>query len=88
MPLERVLELCRQVPRDMVKHALYWGTADDIVPRLVAEVEAGARHFALCNYVGFLSRADAPAGTAALLDVARRVRARFPELARVPALLA
>jgi len=87
MPLARVLELCRQVPRDMVKHALYWGTPDDVVPRLIAEVEAGARHFALCNYVGFISRADAPAATQALLEVVRRVRARFPELARVPALL-
>ena len=54
---------------------------------LIAEVEAGARHFALCNYVGFLSRADAPAATAALLEVVRRVRARFPALAAAPALL-
>jgi alkanesulfonate monooxygenase SsuD/methylene tetrahydromethanopterin reductase-like flavin-dependent oxidoreductase (luciferase family) len=83
----RVLELCAQVPRDMVKHALYWGTPDDVVPRLIAEVEAGARHFALCNYVGGISRADAPAATQALLEVVRRVRACFPELARVPALL-
>jgi alkanesulfonate monooxygenase SsuD/methylene tetrahydromethanopterin reductase-like flavin-dependent oxidoreductase (luciferase family) len=85
MPLARVLDLCRQVPRDMVKHALYWGTPDDVVPRLVAEVEAGARHFALCNYVGFLSRADAPAATQALLEVVRRVKARFPALAQAPA---
>jgi len=69
------------VPRDMVRHALYWGTPDDVVPRLVAEVEAGVRHFALCNYVGFLSRAEAPAGIAALVEVVRRVRAEFPDLA-------
>jgi phthiodiolone/phenolphthiodiolone dimycocerosates ketoreductase len=81
MPLDRVLDLCRQVPRDMVRHALYAGTPDDVVPRLVAEVKAGARHFALCNYVGFLSRAEAPAGIGALVDVVRRVRAEFPELA-------
>jgi hypothetical protein len=87
MPLERVLGLCRQVPRQMVQHALYWGTPDDVVPHLIAEVEAGARHFALCNYVGFLSRADAPAATAALVEVMRRVRARFPALAATPALL-
>jgi alkanesulfonate monooxygenase SsuD/methylene tetrahydromethanopterin reductase-like flavin-dependent oxidoreductase (luciferase family) len=85
MALDRVLDLCRQVPRAMVENALYWGTPDDVVPRIVAEVEAGARHFALCNYVGFLSRADAPAATQALLDVVRRVRARFPELAKAPA---
>jgi alkanesulfonate monooxygenase SsuD/methylene tetrahydromethanopterin reductase-like flavin-dependent oxidoreductase (luciferase family) len=81
MPLDRVLDLCRQVPRDMVRHALYAGTPDDVVPRLVAEVRAGARHFALCNYVGFLSRAEAPAGIGALVEVVRRVRAEFPELA-------
>lgn len=56
--LERVLELCRQVPREMVRNALYWGTPDDVAPRIIAEVEAGARHFALCTYVGFISRAD------------------------------
>jgi hypothetical protein len=44
-------------------------------------VKAGARHFALCNYVGFLSRAEAPAGIGALVEVVRRVRAEFPELA-------
>ena len=87
MPLDRVLALCRQVPRDMVKNALYWGTPDDVVPHLVAEVEAGARHFALCNYVGFISRADAPAATQALVEVVRRVRDRFPDLARVPTML-
>ena len=87
MPLADVLDLCRRVPREMVKHALYWGTPDDVVPRLVAEVEAGARHLALCNYVGFISRADAPAATQALIEVARRVRTRFPELARLPPLL-
>jgi phthiodiolone/phenolphthiodiolone dimycocerosates ketoreductase len=87
MPLARALELCRQVPRDMVKAALHWGTADDIAPRLIAEVEAGVRHFALCNYVGFISRADAPAATRELLEVARRVRARFPDLAALPPLL-
>jgi hypothetical protein len=38
---------------------VYWGTPDDVAPRIVAEVEAGARHLALCSYVGFLSRADA-----------------------------
>ena len=84
-PLERALDLCRQVPRAMVQAALYTGTADEIAPRLIAEVEAGVRHFALCNYVGFLSRADAPAATQELLEVARRVRARFPDLAAVPA---
>jgi phthiodiolone/phenolphthiodiolone dimycocerosates ketoreductase len=88
MPLARVLELCRQVPREMVQHALYWGTPDDIVPRLIEEVEAGVRHFALCNYVGFLSRADAPESTRALVEVARRVRTRFPALADAPATLA
>ena len=87
MPLDRVLDLCRQVPRDMVRHALYAGTPDDVVPRIVAEVQAGARHFALCNYVGFLSRADAPAATAALVEVVRRVRAAFPDLAAAPAVL-
>ena len=81
MPLERVLSLCRQVPREMVRNAVYWGTPDDIVPHLIAEVEAGVRHFALCNYVGFLSRGDAPVATSALAEVARRVRARFPDLA-------
>ena len=60
MPIDRVLDLCRQVPRAMVRHALHCGTPDDVVPRLVAQVHAGVRHFALCNYVGFLSRADAP----------------------------
>jgi alkanesulfonate monooxygenase SsuD/methylene tetrahydromethanopterin reductase-like flavin-dependent oxidoreductase (luciferase family) len=86
MPLADVLALCRQVPREMVRNALYWGTPDDVVPKLIAEVEAGARHLALCNYVGFLSRADAPAATQALLEVARRVRARFPDLAQPPLL--
>jgi hypothetical protein len=71
----------------MVKNALYWGTPDDIVPKITAEVEAGARHFALCNYVGFISRAEAPAATQALLEVRRRVRARFPDLAALPATL-
>jgi hypothetical protein len=71
----------------MVEAALYWGTADDVTPRLIEEVEAGVRHFALCNYVGFLSRADAPAAVGELLEIARRVRARFPDLARVPPLL-
>jgi alkanesulfonate monooxygenase SsuD/methylene tetrahydromethanopterin reductase-like flavin-dependent oxidoreductase (luciferase family) len=85
MPLADVLALCRQVPRAMVENALYWGTPDEVVPRIVAEVEAGARHFALCNYVGFLSRADAPEATKALLEVARRVRERFPTLAMRPA---
>ena len=66
------------VPRAMVKNALYWGTPDDVVPRLIAEVEAGARHLALCNYVGFLSRADAPAATQALLEVARHRYAGEP----------
>ena len=87
LPLDRALELCRQVPREMVEAALYWGTADDVAPRLIEQVEAGARHFALCNYVGFVSRADAPAATAELLEVTRRVRARFPELAAEPGLL-
>ena len=87
MPLERVLDLCRRVPRDMVKAALYWGSADDVAPRLIEEVEAGVRHFALCNYVGFLSRADAPAAIGELREIARRVRTRFPDLARVPTLL-
>jgi phthiodiolone/phenolphthiodiolone dimycocerosates ketoreductase len=87
MPLDRVLDLCRQVPPDMVRNAVYAGTPDEIAPRLAAEVEAGARHLALCNYVGFISRADAPAATQALLDVARRVRARFPSLAERPATL-
>jgi len=87
MPLERVLDLCRQVPRDMVKASLYWGTADDVAPRIIAEVEAGVRHFALCNYVGFLSRAEAPAAAQELLEIARRVRARFPDLAALPRLL-
>jgi alkanesulfonate monooxygenase SsuD/methylene tetrahydromethanopterin reductase-like flavin-dependent oxidoreductase (luciferase family) len=87
MPLDRVLALCGQVPRDMVRHALYSGTPEDVAPRLIAEVEAGVRHFALCNYVGFLSRADAPAATAALLDVVRRVRARCPDLAGISSLL-
>lgn len=54
---------------------------------MIAEVEAGARHFALCNYVGFISRGDAPAATQALLEVVRRVRDRFPDLARVPTLI-
>jgi phthiodiolone/phenolphthiodiolone dimycocerosates ketoreductase len=85
MPIDRVLDLCRQVPRAMVRHALHCGTPDDIVPRLVAEVHAGVRHFALCNYVGFLSRAEAPAATQALIEVARRVRAEFPHLASLPA---
>jgi hypothetical protein len=71
----------------MVKAALYWGTADDIVPRLIAEVEAGVRHFALCNYVGFISRAAAPAATQELREVARRVRARFPDLAALSTML-
>jgi len=88
MPLARVLDLCRQVPRDMVRHALYWGTPDEVAPRLVAEVQAGARHLALCNYVGFLSRADPPAATQALLDVIRRVRAEFPNLTSLPATIA
>ena len=44
-------------------------------------------HFALCNYVGFLSRADAPVAAQELLEVARRVRARFPELAAQPRLI-
>ena len=74
-----------KVPRAMVQNALYAGTADEIAPRLIAEVEAGVRHLALCNYVGFLSRADAPLATRELLEVARRVRARFPELAALPA---
>jgi len=87
LPLERALELCDQVPREMVRAVLYAGTADDIAPRLIAEVEAGVRHFALCNYVGFLSRADAPAATRELLEVVKRVRARFPELAATPRLL-
>jgi alkanesulfonate monooxygenase SsuD/methylene tetrahydromethanopterin reductase-like flavin-dependent oxidoreductase (luciferase family) len=72
----------------MVRNALYAGTPDDVAPRIDAEVEAGARHFALCNYVGFLSREDAPAATQALLEVIRRVRARFPALAETPATLA
>jgi alkanesulfonate monooxygenase SsuD/methylene tetrahydromethanopterin reductase-like flavin-dependent oxidoreductase (luciferase family) len=87
MPLERVLDLCRQVPLEMVRHALYAGTPDEIIPRLAAEIDAGARHFALCNYVGFLSRAEAPAATGALLEVVRGLRARFPHLAERPALL-
>jgi len=87
MPLARVLDLCRQVPRDMVRHALYWGTPDEVAPRLVAEVQAGARHLALCNYVGFISRADAPAATLELHEVARRVRARFIDLASRPPVL-
>ena len=37
---------------------------------------------------GFLSRADAPAATRALVEVVRRVRERFPDLARVPTMLA
>jgi phthiodiolone/phenolphthiodiolone dimycocerosates ketoreductase len=87
MPLERALDLCRQVPREMVRNALYCGTAAEVAPRLIAEVEAGVRHFALCNYVGFLSRADAPAATQELLEVVRLVRVRFPDLAAMPALL-
>ncbi len=51
--LTRALELCRQVPRDMV----------------------------LCDYVGFLSGADAPAATAELVKVAARLRGRYPDLA-------
>jgi phthiodiolone/phenolphthiodiolone dimycocerosates ketoreductase len=87
MPLERALDLCRQVPRDMVRAALYAGTAEEVAARIIPEIEAGARHVALCNYVGFLSRADAPVATTELLEVARRVRARFPELRSRPALL-
>jgi hypothetical protein len=68
----------------MVENALYWGTAEDVAPKLVAEIEAGARHLALCNYVGFLSRAEAPAGTAELVKLAKILRARFPELAARP----
>jgi len=81
LPRADALALCRQVPRAMVEHAVYWGTAEDVLPKLVAEVEAGARHLALCNYVGFLSRADAPAATAELVKLATLLRARFPELA-------
>jgi hypothetical protein len=87
LPLERALELCRQVPRAMVEAAVYAGTADEVAARLIPEVEAGARHLALCNYVGFLSRAEARTAMEELLTVARRVRARFPDLAARPALL-
>ena len=58
-PLADVLDLCRQVPRAMVEASLHVGTAEDVAPNIAAEIEAGARHLALCNYVGFLSRADA-----------------------------
>jgi len=85
-PLARALELCKQVPRAMVEAALYCGTAEDVVPKLAAEIEAGTRHLALCNYVGFLSRADAPAATAELAKVRTMLRARFPDLAALPML--
>jgi len=83
-PLARALELCRKVPRDMVKAALHWGTAEDVAPRLAAEIEAGARHVVLCNYVGFISRADAPAATAELAKLAGLLRRRFPHLDNQP----
>ncbi len=86
-PLDQVLALCRQVPRAMVEHAVYRGTAEDVVDVLAAEIEAGARHLALCNYVGFLSRADAPAATPELRKLRSLLRARFPRLAAEPALI-
>jgi len=81
-PLDRVLDLCRQVPRAMVEASVYAGTAEDVAPRIAADIEAGARHLALCNYVGFISRADAPAATAELLKLRALLRARFPDLAQ------
>jgi len=84
LPLEEALALCRQVPRAMVENSVYFGSAEDVLPRLVAEIEAGVRHLALCNYVGFLSRAEAPAGTAELVKLRRMLRDRFPELAAQP----
>ena len=66
----------------MVEAAVYAGTAEDVAPRIAAEIEAGARHLALCNYVGFISRADAPAATAELLELRALLRARFPDLAQ------
>jgi hypothetical protein len=81
-PLERALDLCRQVPRAMVDASVYAGTAEDVAPRIAAEIEAGARHLALCNYVGFISHADAPAATAELLKLRAILRARFPGLAQ------
>ena len=50
--------------------------------RRADEIEAGARHLALCNYVGFISRAEAPAATAELLKLRALLRARFPDLAQ------
>ena len=81
-PLDRVLDLCRQVPRAMVEASVYAGTAEDVAPGIAADIEAGARHLALCNYVGFISRADAPAATAELLKLRMLLRARFPGLAQ------
>ena len=87
-PLERALALCRQVPRAMVEAAVYAGAAEEIAPRIAAEIGAGARHFALCNYVGFLSRADAPAATAETVKLMAMLRRQFPDLAGRPATLA
>jgi phthiodiolone/phenolphthiodiolone dimycocerosates ketoreductase len=86
-PLARALELCRQVPRDMVKNALHWGTAEEVAAKLAAEIEAGVRHVALCNYVGFLSRADAGVATLELAKIRNLLRARFPQLARLPSMI-
>jgi len=64
-----------------VEAAVYAGTAEDVAPRIAAEIDAGARHLALCNYVGFISRVDAPAATMELLKLRGILRARFPTLA-------
>src|SRR5262249_28414746 len=79
-PLDRALELCRAVPRAMVKAALHWGTAEDVAPRLAAEIEAGAGHVGPCNYVGLPSPARPPAGAPGLAKLAGLLRRRFPHL--------
>ena len=88
MPLDRVLDLCRQVPRDDGASTRSTGARPTTSCRASSPRSRRACATSRSATTSDSCRAPMrPAATQALVEVARRVRAAFPDLAREPTLV-